>query len=150
LAMESQAFWAGPNVWTSIGPDGGAVSALAIDPQSPSTIYAATFGGIFKSTDGGENWKALSVPTSGLSFFALAVDPQNRGTVYAGTMVGVFKTTDGGASWSSPQMAFPVNALVIDPRSPGTVFAGTAQLGGVLKTTDGGRTWSAASFAAEP
>src|SRR5687767_9973336 len=118
LGSESQSFWAGPNVWTSIGPDGGGVSALAIDPQSPRTIYAATFSGIFKSTDGGGSWKALSMPISGLNFLTLAVDPLNRGTVYAGTMRGVLKTTDGGASWSSPQMTFPVNALAINAQSP--------------------------------
>ena len=36
----------------------GSVSALAIDPMSPSTIYAAVSGMIFKSRDGGLNWSA--------------------------------------------------------------------------------------------
>ena len=144
--------WADPNEWTSIGPDGGGVNALAMDPQSPSTIYAVASGGIFKSTDGGESWKTLSAPSSGRPFStlnALAIDPLNRGTVYAGSGSGVFKTTDGGASWSSPQMNFPVGYLAIDPRNPGSVFAGS-NFGGLFKTTDGGTTWSAASSGLEP
>ena len=40
--------------WTSIGPEGGTIHALAVDPATPTTIYAVTFGGgTFKSTDGG-------------------------------------------------------------------------------------------------
>jgi hypothetical protein len=40
--------------WTSIGPDGGQIRALAIDPTAPSTLYAGTQGGgVFRSLDGG-------------------------------------------------------------------------------------------------
>src|SRR5450759_4638855 len=55
--MQSRTVWAGINVWTSIGPKGGSIQALAIDPQNPSTIYAGTHtNGVVKSTDGGTNW----------------------------------------------------------------------------------------------
>jgi len=137
--------WAGPNLWTSIGPDGGLPHALAIAPQSPRTIYAATGGGIFKSTDGGSNWKALSMPRTAEAFVSsLAIDPINQGTVYAGTYSGVFKTTDGGTTWSRPQMTFSVSRLAIDPRNPGTLFAASSVGASdtILKTADGGRTWS--------
>jgi len=36
---------AGPNVWKSIGPEGGNISSLAIDPAAPATLYAGTYGG---------------------------------------------------------------------------------------------------------
>jgi photosystem II stability/assembly factor-like uncharacterized protein len=140
--------WAEPNVWTSIGPDGGEANALAVDPQSPSTIYAVASGGIFKSTDSGETWKPHGVPNS-RGLIALAIDAMNRGTLYVGTISGVFKTTDGGASWTSPQTAFPVNVLAVDPRSAGTIFAGTPLSSGIFKTTDGGATWIAASYTGE-
>jgi hypothetical protein len=40
-------------VWTSTGPRGGIVRSLAVDPTSPSTVYAGTSsGGVFKSTNG--------------------------------------------------------------------------------------------------
>src|SRR2546426_5794977 len=45
--------------WVSHGPEGGTVTALAVDSASPSTVYAGTFGGgVFKTTDGGESWSA--------------------------------------------------------------------------------------------
>jgi photosystem II stability/assembly factor-like uncharacterized protein len=146
LGAEAHAFGTDVNLWTSIGPDGGMVTSLAIDPQNPKTIYAGTAGyngdtggGIFRSTDGGDNWKGLSVPNSIGEPLALAIDPLNHGTVYAGTTTGVFKTTDGGASWSL-QISMFVLQLAIDPGSPDTVFAVGPQL---FKTTDGGTTWNA-------
>jgi hypothetical protein len=44
---------AGFNAWTGIGPEGGWIYALAIDPTNPNTIYAGTYGGgVFKSANG--------------------------------------------------------------------------------------------------
>lgn len=42
--------------WRSLGPDGGTVVALAVDPGDSRTVYAATqlFGRLFKTVDGGE------------------------------------------------------------------------------------------------
>jgi hypothetical protein len=49
------------NVWTSIGPDGGIIYTLAIDPKTPTTLYAGIDdGGVFKSTDGGRSWSAVT------------------------------------------------------------------------------------------
>src|SRR2546422_8642529 len=50
---------AGVNVWTTNGPEGGSISALAVDPQTPTTLYAGTTSaGDFKSIDGGTHRKA--------------------------------------------------------------------------------------------
>ena len=64
----------GTNIWTSNGPYGGSVTALTIDPATPSTLYAETGSGVFKSTDGGASW---SVASNGAPSFveALAIDP---------------------------------------------------------------------------
>ena len=44
-------------LWTPIGPEGGTVRVLAVDPTNTSTLYIGTeTGGVFKSTDGGANW----------------------------------------------------------------------------------------------
>src|SRR5712692_9337422 len=54
---------AGLDQWTSSGPtnEGGIVTALAIDPQTPSTLYAGTANdGVFKSTTGGASWSAAN------------------------------------------------------------------------------------------
>ena len=44
---------AGNNVWTSLGPEGGTIFVLVVDPTTPTTLYAGTSGGVFKSTNGG-------------------------------------------------------------------------------------------------
>ena len=41
---------AGANRWTTHGPEGGRVNALALDPGTPATVYAGTDGGVFTST----------------------------------------------------------------------------------------------------
>jgi hypothetical protein len=80
------------NVWTSIGPEGGCIFALAIDPQNPNTLYAGTSwrwgegtwgNGVFKTTEGGGNW--VNTGLTGTTILALAIDPQHPNTVYAGT-----------------------------------------------------------------
>jgi photosystem II stability/assembly factor-like uncharacterized protein len=77
------------------------VGALAIDPSTSGTLYAATFGeGVLKSSDGGARWTAMNNGLTNLYIKALAIDPSNPGTLYAGTQGGgVFKTTNGGAIW---------------------------------------------------
>ena len=121
---------AGVNVWTSNGPEGGSISALAIDPTTPTTLYAGTQGGgVFKSTNGGASWSAVNTGLVASHVFALVIDPTTPTTLYAGTDVGVFKSTNGGGSWSAvntglTDFAF-VSALAIDPMTATTLYAGT-------------------------
>jgi hypothetical protein len=77
---------AGFNVWTSIGPEGGWIYAMAINPNTPTTLYAGTYGGgVFKSTDGGASWSAVNSGLTNLYVWDLAVDPTAPNTLYAGT-----------------------------------------------------------------
>ncbi|MDA8021208.1 MAG: hypothetical protein MPN21_27545, partial [Thermoanaerobaculia bacterium] len=130
--------------WTASGPEGGSITALVIDPVTPSTVYAGTDGGVFKSVDSGANW---SVSNDGLtdSFISsLAIDPSSPSTLYAGTIFdGVFKSTNAGSSWfPTPRDGIgTVLALAVDPHSPTTVYSATT--GGVFKTINGGENWSA-------
>src|SRR5262249_45179171 len=74
--------------WTSIGPDGGSdIRAMAIDPQTPSTLYAAQWfgGGVYRSIDGGAHWSTTNTAVSSLLIVALAVDPESPRTLYATT-----------------------------------------------------------------
>src|SRR6476646_2220401 len=65
-------------------------TALTVDPAVPSTIYARTsYGGVFKSTDSGGSWKALSNVTGVNS---IIVDFKDSSTVYAATFHGVVKS----------------------------------------------------------
>ena len=77
------------------------VAALAIDPNDPSTVYAGTSYGLFKTTNGGANWSEINNGLTNLNVYALAIAPATPSTVYAGTSnSGVYKTTDAGANWS--------------------------------------------------
>ncbi len=138
---------AGINRWTNIGPDGGLVNAIAIDPTSPLTMDAAAGGGgIRKSVDGGASWRAINVGLTNLFATALAIDPTSPSTLYAGTRGGgVFKSMDGGARWTSVNNLTEVSitALAIDPVSPSTLYVGTDSYGGVFKTVNGGESWTA-------
>ena len=134
----------------------GFTSGLAIDPQTPTTLYATSgsyvgslfIGGVFKSTDGGESWRAVTdlAASPHALIGPLAIDPQTPATLYVGTRAdGVFKSTDGGESWSAVSAGLanlPVTALAIDPQTPTILYAGTER-GGVFKSTDGGESWSA-------
>jgi hypothetical protein len=121
---------AGINVWTSIGPDGGGIiSALALDPLTPTTLYAGT-DGIFKSTDGGATWQAASTGlTNNLDVLTLAIDPATSTTLYAGA-AGVFKSIDGGATWHGASTGLPTTLAVLTLATaftaPTTLYAGTS------------------------
>jgi len=143
------------------------IDALAITPETPSTVYAYGLGGLFKSTDSGESWVDTGFPDSvrtpaidpknGVTTFA--IDPQNSEVIYAGTFVcsgicggRVFKSTDGGHTWITPKFVFTwpvcsqsISALAVDPQKPSTLFATTTdcndQGGDLFKSTDGGMTW---------
>jgi len=134
---------AGINQWTSYGPAGGAITALAIDPTTSSTLYAGG-AGVYKSTDGGEHWTATDLTNTGVG--ALAIDPTTSSTLYAGIIGGgVYKSTDGGQHWTAMNLGLTnafVYALAIDPTTSSTLYAGTDG-GGVYKSTDGGQHWTA-------
>ena len=73
------------------------VYTLAIDPGTPSTLYAGTYNGVFKSTDAGATWEALNTGWSGPPVSALAIDPAAPGRLYAGTEGGVFAIQQVGS-----------------------------------------------------
>jgi photosystem II stability/assembly factor-like uncharacterized protein len=155
-SADGGASWTAMNTgWPIEFPSGRHVNALAVDPTTPTTLYAGTHGvGVLKSTNGGRSWTATAAPVPGSPFWGgeygryvtvLAVVPTTPTTLYAGTHGGVFKSTDGGASWAAMNTGLPhgayVTALALDPTTPTTLYAGA--YGGVFKSTDGGRNWTA-------
>src|SRR5207249_11015495 len=98
----------GGNSWQGInsGLPSLDVAAIAVDPSSPSTLYADSHdsknfqGGVFKSTDGGATWVKMSegIPDAGPAAFA--IDPLDTQTVHAGIGDRVYETTDGGTAWT--------------------------------------------------
>ncbi len=145
--------------WRELGPFnvGGRIRAIALDPVDRNTIYiGAASGGVWKTTNGGQNWSTTFDHQSALAMGALAIDPNNRNVIYAGTGEdlnsqttymgdGVFKSTDAGATWSSSGLtqvgAF--SKIVVHRQRSGVIYAGGARgQGGFYRSTDAGATWT--------
>jgi len=178
---------AGGGIWKS--QDGGvtyrsifdkhiqSIGVVTVDPTDPDlTVWAGTGetwtrnsvsvgDGIYKTTDGGQNWKNMGLKNSE-RISSIAVNPENSDEVYVGVLGnlwgesderGVYKTTDGGETWES---IFKVNAttgcsdLIVDPTNFNTMYAAFWEFnrtaysfssGGansaLYKTTDAGKTW---------
>lgn len=71
---------------------------------SAGTLFAVTYGTLYKTTDGGANWSTLASPDGNLTDLALSPHYASDQTVFAtaaGGMSGrVYRSTDGGASWT--------------------------------------------------
>lgn len=132
------------------------VLSLAVNPQNGNEIYIGSkSSGIFKSSDGGEIWKQLSVsqltPTKS---YSLALDPENPATIYAVAAVGkrgmIIKSTDAGENWkdvySEPSDGSVVLSIAVNPQKPSHIFAGTDQ-GQIIFSEDSGETWRSAFWA---
>ena len=144
--------WGGADRWTVQGGQGGGqVSALAVDPAAPGTLFAgATMGGLFRSGDRGSHWRAVAGgPTLG-DQPVLAIDPGDPRTIFAGH----FRSSDGGLSWV-PQTDGPfvsggqLVSLVFAPSQPSVVYDLSAlppinneQVPDTFfRSADGGATW---------
>jgi len=83
------------------------ISALAVDPTNPQTVYAGGDSGeLFKSTDGGQSWQDLSENLrlypylNARTIRDIVINPAAPETVYLlGDVVGVMVSNDGGAKW---------------------------------------------------
>ena len=103
----------------------GSLSALVMDPDIPTTVYAGTScSGVLKSLDGGDSWQPASTGLPGPMVSVLAIDPENPSTLYAGMYYGgLFKSTDGGGTWSATGLTSSVFLLTIAPTTPATLYA---------------------------
>jgi photosystem II stability/assembly factor-like uncharacterized protein len=139
--------------WQPIGPSGGVISALAVDPHHPATIYAGTYGGgLYRSDDFGQSWSARGL-SSWVAVYSVTIDPVVSDTVYAGvegTQVNgaLWKSLDGGSSWQAVGAELPylflgegVTSLVIDPLTRSTLYAETDFA--LWKSVNGARSWAA-------
>ena len=123
------------------------IGAVAIDPQSPKTIWVGTGeawmrnsvsvgNGIYKSVDGGDSWHNMGLPNSE-RIAKILIDPKDSNTVYAcvpGKLWsdsedrGVYKTTDGGKSWNKilkgGNLSTGCSMISMNPQDSKTLFAG--------------------------
>ena len=150
--------------WTSVntgfGAEAGKVWQIVIDPNNNQTLYAGlnTRGngniGIYKSTNGGQNWSLLNNTPAG-DVLSLFVD--NAGKIYAGitdnfdyyTSGGLYRSADGGNSWSEildhsrviDVQVHPLDTtIIVATGSPWYQYDDISPLG-IHLTTDGGLSW---------
>ncbi len=153
------------------------IGAITIDPSDPKIIWVGTGeswtrnsvsvgDGVYKSTDGGDNWKMMGLADSE-RIAKIEVDPKSPKTVFvcatghlwnANEERGVYKTTDGGETW---KRVLYVNAdtgcsdVDMDPQDSSILYAGMWQFrrypdffnsggpgSGLYRSTDGGETWA--------
>src|SRR5262245_3816065 len=155
--------------WRSLGPArGGRSIAVAGSASRVNEYYmGATGGGLWKTTDGGTSWRAV---TDGLihssSIGAVAVAPSNPDVVYVGSGEadirgniiqgdGAYKSTDGGKTWTHIGLADTqvISKIRVHPANPDLVYV--AAFGhhaapnpdrGIFRSKDGGKTWEKVLF----
>ena len=122
--------------------EGGLVTALVLDPSSPSTLYAATARGLYRSQDSGASWEARGRGLEGHSVLSLAVDGSSAGTLYATTdKSGVYKSTDGGARWSAANQGLTSRYVGVVTVQGGAVFVGS-ESGRIFRSFDAAASWT--------
>jgi photosystem II stability/assembly factor-like uncharacterized protein len=132
-----------------VGPGGGDILSVAIDPIAPQKIYASAFqSGLYATSDGGLTWRnfGTNLPADPRLGAVLAVSAQT-GTVYAGTPSGTFRTINGGQQWTALALLPPPSsniaaAIAPDPLSDGVLYL-TDTKNGVYRSTDAGHSWFA-------
>jgi len=154
------------------------IGAVAIDPSNPKTVWVGTGegwvrnsvsvgDGVYKSTDGGENWTNVGLKDSE-HIAKILVDPSDGNNVLVCAMGhlwddneerGVYKTTDGGKTWKkvlagangssgcallamSRQEPKTIYASMWDFRRQGWTFRSGGPGSGMFKSADGGDHWS--------
>ena len=152
-----------------VGPwRGGRSAAVAGSYKSKNTFYfGATGGGIWKTTDGGSNWKNISDKYFGGTMGAVAVAPSDESILYVGEGentvrgnvaegFGMWRSDDGGRNWRSIGLKDTrhITRIIIHPKNPDIVWVtalghlfGANTERGVYKTIDGGKTWKKVLFA---
>jgi photosystem II stability/assembly factor-like uncharacterized protein len=154
------------------------IGAVTIDLHNPKNVWAGTGeswvrnsvsigDGIYRSTDGGENWTNVGLKDTE-HIAKILVDPADSDTVYAcatghlwddNPERGVYKTTDGGKNWrkvlAGANNSTGCGMLAMAPAEPKTLYASmwdfrrqawTFRSGGpgsgLFKSTDGGEHWT--------
>ena len=133
--------------------------ALVVDPNNPKVVYLGLDGdasegnpggGIFKSEDGGENWKQLpNQPGSRRMFYGLAVDPTDSKRIFwgsCGTAGGLYRSEDGGTTWSNVfnKESWIFNVLVTQQSM---IYCPGKQL---WRSVDHGKTWTQLTHLTNP
>jgi photosystem II stability/assembly factor-like uncharacterized protein len=142
--------------WKPIGPFGGDVSGLVVNPQSKNELYVLTEeypANVFKSTDTGQTWtKLASLSDVGQD---LAIDPQNPTTLYALGDAEIYKSMDGGSNWERYHLGSHCSSrfgqIAVNPNNSNILYVSGRYIYdtqsqkdcmALFKSTDGGQNWA--------
>lgn len=135
------------------------VHKMVFDPKDSNTIYMQYHGGVFKSTNSGDDWKAIEVGLPGNFGFPMVIT--NAGDLFIAPLetdeirmfkngsAVIYRSRDGGARWTAQTRGLPSegyfagvlrDAMAVDPFSLAGVYFGTT-MGDIFHTTDAGETW---------
>lgn len=153
-----------------IGPVGNRVTcAVSIPGNDLVYLAGAATGGIWKTIDGGLNWKPVFDDKPVHAIGALAIAPSDPQVVFAGTGEsfirsnvsignGVWKSTDGGETWQHAGLdnTGRISRIIIHPTNPDIIYVcavghayAPQKERGIHKSTDGGKTWRQVLFVDE-
>ncbi len=161
--------------WIQTGLEKGRhIPRIAVHPKDHDVVYAAVLGniykptqerGVYKSTDGGNNWRRTLFANENSGAVDLIIDPSNPRILYASTWnvrrtpyslssggegSALWKSTDSGETWKeiSKNKGFPKDTLgimgiTVSPVNGERVWAivENKEKGGVYRSDDGGETW---------
>jgi len=131
--------------------------AILLDPSAPDTIWFGTGegppviseftpgSGIFRSTDGGDNWRHMGEPES-RQVMRLARLPGSPPVMFIAGNRGIERSTDDGETWQVV-LAGSASDVAADPGSESNVWAALGNIfgretNGVFRSTDRGATWT--------
>ena len=128
--------WTNPGFGNLPGTD---IHGFAVS-QANDWLYANIAGkGLYRSTDGGQAWQAVSTATGGA--MALAVGSGTPPALFAATMEGLISSSDGGASWAAlPNSSSLVGMALAVNQKTNTIYASSST--GVVRSDDTGETWT--------
>ncbi|MDH3528059.1 MAG: hypothetical protein OEQ28_00710, partial [Acidobacteriota bacterium] len=135
--------------WQVIGPTGGDVREIVVDPKNKDHLFVSTLDGqVHASYDAGDSWVLLAnFQKSQLILDSLIVDPRDSAVIYTAghrhkQAGGFFKTTDGGKTWkeSAELQNEAIHAMVQASQDPDMLLVGTVT--GVWISRDSGDSWT--------
>lgn len=146
--------------WVELGPAniGGRTRVIRFHPDDPNIMFAGSVsGGLWKSTDAGHIWVAITDFLPNIAVGAFEFDPINPDIMYMGTGegnynidavlgIGLLKSTDGGNTWEPTALSWPyssssaINKISIDPTNPNKIVVATRN--GLRYSDDGFATFS--------
>lgn len=129
-------------VWENIGRESADLRTVLVDFDQPRIIYIGSKGEVFKSENGGEDWRSiLSVRGQNRAVNYLLFDSLSKNSLYAATGNGLFFSSDQGKNWKrifkgKDYLQNECTTLMVLPPA---IYLGTK--GGLFVSRDRGRSW---------